>query len=273
MRRHYLLLVLVFALQFSASQIALAQSDETTSLAQQAQNPVADLVSVPFQLNWNFDTGPLEKGQQVLNIQPVLPFELNEEWNLITRTILPVVSQPAFTPGQSRTDGIGDVSFTAFLSPKKPTAGGWIWGVGPVLLMDTASNSRLGQGAWSLGPSAVFLKIKGAWVIGALINNTWSVSTDEGRSDVNQMLIQPFINYNFPKKPGRYLTYSPVITANWKADSGNTWTVPMGLGIGQVMKLGKQAVNMQIAGYYNVVRPDFGSRWQIRAVLVFMFPK
>jgi len=109
--------------------------------------------------------------------------------------------------------------------------------------------------------------------VGVLISNVWSISEDEGRPDVNQMLLQPFINYNFPKHPGRYLTFSPVITSNWEADSGNKWTVPLGLGIGQIMKLGKQHVNMQLAAFYNVVRPDDASTWQIRAQLVLLFPK
>jgi len=260
------------ALLLVFGQAAFAQND-AAALARQAQNPVANLISVPFQLNWNFDTGPLDKDQQILNIQPVIPFELNDDWNVITRTILPVISQPAFSPGQSRKNGIGDLNFTAFLSPKKATSSGWIWGAGPALVMDTASDDRLGQGAWSIGPSAVFLKMSGAWVTGALVNNVWSISEDEGRSKVNQMMIQPFINYNFPDKPGRYLSFSPIITANWKAESGQKWTIPLGLGIGQIMKLGKQPVNLQLAAYYNAVRPDNASRWQVRFQFVLMFPQ
>jgi len=275
MKRNCLLLISTILLAWSHT--ALAQSDETESeaaeLARKAQNPIASMVSLPFQLNVNFDTGPLEKDQEILNIQPVYPFTLNDNWNLITRTIVPVISQPAFTPGQGRTNGIGDINFSAFFSPKKPTSSGWIWGAGPILVMDTASDDRLGQGAWSIGPSAVALKMNGPWVTGALINNVWSISEDSGRSDVNQMLIQPFINYNFPNKPGRYLSFSPIITANWEAESGQKWTIPLGLGIGQVMKLGKQPVNLQLASYYNVARPDNASRWQIRAQFVLMFPK
>lgn len=257
---------------------ALAQESDSSgasaaALARQAQNPVADMISVPFQLNWNFDTGPLDKGQQILNIQPVLPFTLNKDWNLVTRTIVPLISQPAFTTSQDRENGLGDINFTAFLSPKKPGASGWIWGVGPALIMNTASDDRLGQGAWSLGPSAVFLKMPGNWVVGGLVSNVWSISEDEGRPDVNQLLFQPFINYNFPKHPGRYLTFSPIITSNWEADSGNKWTVPLGLGIGQIMKLGKQHVNFQLASFYNVVRPDDASTWQIRFQAVLLFPK
>jgi len=276
MYKHIFPFAVFFAIALSGqaqAQDADSASSSAAALARQAQNPVADMISVPFQLNWNFDTGPLDKNQQILNIQPVLPFTLNEDWNLVTRTIVPLISQPAFAPGQDRENGIGDINFTAFLSPKKPSSGGWIWGVGPALIMNTSTDDRLGQGAWSLGPSAVFLKMPGNWVVGGLISNVWSISEDEGRPDVNQMLLQPFINYNFPKHPGRYLTFSPVITSNWEADSGNKWTVPLGLGIGQIMKLGKQHVNMQLAAFYNVVRPDDASTWQIRAQLVLLFPK
>ena len=264
--------LITLSLLLAGTNAALAQSD-AASLAKAAQNPVADMISLPFQWNWNFDVGPLEKDQQVVNIQPVMPFTLNEKWNLITRTIVPVISQPPFSTDQSRKNGIGDINFSAFLSPRDPGPGGWIWGVGPALIMDTATSDNLGQGAWSLGPSAVFLKIGKEWVTGALINNVWSVSESNGRSPVNQMLIQPFINYNFPTKPGRYLTFSPVITANWKADSGQKWTIPLGLGIGQIMKFGKQPVNLQLAAFYNVERPDNAAKWSIRTQLVFLFPK
>jgi len=145
--------------------------------------------------------------------------------------------------------------------------------VGPALVMDTATSDNLGQGAWSLGPSAVFLKIGKEWVTGALINNVWSVSEEQGRPSVNQMLLQPFINYNFPTKPGRYLSFSPVITANWKADSGQKWTIPLGLSIGQIMKFGKQPVNLQLGAFYNVERPDNAAKWTVRTQIVFLFPK
>lgn len=246
--------------------------NDAASLAKAAQNPIADMISVPFQYNGNFETGPLEKTQHLLNIQPVYPLSLNPEWNLITRTIVPVLSQPAFAPGQDRESGIGDIQFSAFFSPKA-TAGGWVWGAGMVAQLDTATNERLGQGAWGLGPTAVALKLGKIWVYGALANNVWSVSEDAGRPDVNKLLVQPFINYNFPAAPGRYLSFSPIITADWEADGGQRWTVPLGLSIGQIMKFGKQPVNLQAGAYYNVERPDFASRWQVRLQVQLLFPK
>jgi len=259
--------ILISGSFYSSSTFA----QDAEELARAAQNPLASLISVPFQNNTNFDVGPEEDVQNVLNIQPVVPFSLNEKWNLITRTIIPVISQPGSSPDQNRKNGLGDIQFTSWASPKAATASGWIWGVGAVAQLDSASDDRLGAGAWGLGPTAVVLKSSGAWVFGGLINNIWSVSTD--RDDVNQMLIQPFINYNFPDKPGRYLTFAPIITANWEADSDNVWTVPLGLGIGQVTRFGKQPVNMQASVYYNVVTPDFGAKWQLRLQLQLMFPK
>jgi hypothetical protein len=250
-----------------------AFAQDATALAKAAQNPIASMISVPFQYNANFDVGPLEKPQHVLNIQPVYPVDLNSEWNLITRTIVPLLSQPAFTPGQDRENGLGDIQFSAFFSPKKPTADGWIWGAGAITQFDTASNDRLGQGVWGLGPTAVALKIDGQWVYGGLINNVWSVSKDNNRANVNQMLVQPFVNYNVPGHPGLYLTSSPIITANWEADNGNKWTIPVGGGIGQIMRWGKQPVNLQAGAYYNVERPDFAPQWTMRLQVQLLFPK
>jgi hypothetical protein len=247
--------------------------DDTAALAKAAQNPIADMISVPVQYNANFKTGPLEKTQSVLNLQPVYPVGLNSEWNLITRTIVPLISQPGSVAGEGRENGIGDIQFSAFFSPKAPTAGGWIWGAGVIAQLDTASDDRLGQGAWGLGPTAVALKSDGQWLYGALINNVWSVAKDSNRASVNQMLVQPFINYNFPDHPGRYLSFAPIITANWKASNSDTWTVPLGIGIGQIMRFGKQPVNLQAGAYYNVVRPDFAPQWNLRLQAQFLFPK
>ena len=262
--------IIALAMLFAAP--AAAQEGDATSLAKGAQNPIADMISVPLQYIINFDTGPLDGTQHILNIQPVYPVKLNAEWNVITRTIVPVISQPAFAAGQDREFGLGDIQFSAFLSPTAPV-GGWILGMGAIAQLNTATDDRLGQGAWGLGPTAVALKIAGSWVFGALINNVWSVSEDDGRRGVNQMLLQPFVNYNFPDAPGRYLSFSPIVTADWKADSGQQWTVPLGLSIGQIAKIGGQPLNLQAGAYYNVQHPDDGARWQIRFLVAFLFPK
>ena len=240
--------------------------NETDELARAAQNPVASMISVPFQSNTNFNFGPQEKTQNVLNIQPVIPFELSEDWNLITRTIVPVVSQPALTPEQDREFGLGDTLFSAFLSPKD--SGQLIWGVGPALLLPTSTDDQLGAGEWGAGPSAVVLTIRGPWVVGSLFSNVWSFTGDE---QVNLFTWQYFVNYNLDD--GWYLTSAPVITADWEADSDNTWTVPFGGGFGKIFRIGNQPMNASLATYYNVEKPDFGADWQIRAQLQFLFPK
>ncbi len=189
---------------------------------------------------------------------------------MITRTILPVVSQPGMMPGQDRKNGLGDTTFTAFLSPKK--TGKWIWGVGPVALLPTATDDRLGSDKWGLGASAVVLTMPGNWVVGSLFSNVWSVG-GSGDQDVNLFTWQYFINYNIPNSGGWYLSSAPIMTANWEADSGDKWTVPVGGGGGRVFKIGKQPVNVQAQAFYNVEKPEYAADWQLRLQLQFLFPK
>jgi len=241
-------------------------------LAKIAQNPVGAMVSVPLQNNTNFNVGPLDGTQNVLNIQPVIPFTLNNEWNLITRYILPLIWQPGFTPDQGTTFGLGDMQISGMFSPSRPTAGGVIWGAGAIAQLPTDTQG-LGNKNWGLGPQAVILRMeKGSpWVYGALINNVWSLSGSGTGGRYNNFLIQPFLNYNFPG--GTYVNTVPIITANWEAASDQRWTVPFGLGVGHIFHFGKLPVNMQLGGYYNVVHPDDAANWQLRFQMQFMFPK
>jgi hypothetical protein len=250
-----------------ASHAWSAESNE--ELARAAQNPVANLISVPFQDNINFNVGPEEKTQNVLNIQPVIPVSLGSDWNLITRTILPVISQPGFFPGEGRTNGIGDTQFTAFLSPNSTK--GLIWGAGPILQLPTNNDKVLGNDRWGLGPSVVVLRIEGHWVYGALANNLWSVSSSHSDPSYNTFLLQPFINYNFAG--GLYLSSAPIITADWKADSGDRWTVPLGGGVGKIVRFGKLPVNFQTQLFRNIEKPEFGPNWTWRLQAQLMFPK
>jgi len=246
--------------------------DAQAELARAVQNPVADMISLPFQYNTNFNFGPLEGTQSVLNIQPVIPMDMTERWLLVTRTILPVVSQPAFLAGQDREFGLGDTLFSAFLSPRDRSLwlGNWLWGVGPAILVPTSTDDRLGAGEWGAGPSVVILTMRGRWVIGSLFSNVWSFTGD---NSVNLFTWQPFVNYNFDH--GWYLSSSPVITANWKADnSDDTWTVPIGGGFGRVFLLGRQPINASFQAFYNVVKPDIvGPDWTIRFTVQFLFPR
>jgi hypothetical protein len=247
------------------------EADESAAAALQkaTQNPVADLVSVPLQNNSNFGVGPLYRTQDILNIQPVIPLRLNSDWNLIARVIQPIVWQPYPSENAGGQYGLGDMNPTFFLSPAKPKK--LIWGAGPAFVIPTATSSVLGQGKFSLGPSVAALVQPGHWTVGALINNVFSVAGSSHRPYVNQMLLQYFINYNLKK--GWYLSSSPILTANWRASSGNVWTVPVGGGVGRIMKLGFQPVNISAQFYGNPERPSGTSPWGMRLTVAFLFPK
>jgi len=283
MKKELVSIALLILLVFMTASV-YAQEKGDSDLAKQAQNPIANLISLPLQNNTNFGIGPDDKTQNILNVQPVWPITLNEDWNLITRTILPLVSQPGLVgikiegdaviadPGgeveDDRTFGLGDTTFTGFFSPKD--SGKLTWGVGPVLLLPTATDDALGSDKWGAGASVVLLTMPGNWVVGSLFSNVWSFA-GSGDNDINLFTWQYFINYNLPNK--WYLTSAPIITANWEADSDNTWTVPFGGGFGKIFNIGKQPVNGQVSAYYNVETPDFGADWQLRVQLQFLFPK
>jgi hypothetical protein len=264
-------LIIAGAVVLLAATHAHAQSDSSSeALAKIAQNPVGNLISVPFQENANLNAGPFDHELNVLNIQPVIPIDITDDWNIITRTILPIISQPGFVPNQGRTDGLGDVQISAFLSPAKP--GSWIWGVGAVFQLPTHTDPVLGNDHVGVGPTFVVLHLErgSPWVYGVLVNNVWSTGSSSSPA-YNNGLMQPFVNYNF--KGGAYLTSSPVITANWEAKGSQQFTVPVGGGVGKIFKFGKLPVNTQIGAYYNVVKPDFAPNWQLRLQVQLMFPK
>jgi hypothetical protein len=261
--------VFTFAIALSVSAHAQDRQD-SEDLAKAAQNPVSSLISVPFQENANLNVGPYDHMQNVLNIQPVIPIHLNEDWNLITRTILPIISQPGFAPNQGRTNGIGDTQVSLLFSPAKP--GNWIWGAGAIIQLPTHTNTVLGNNNAGYGPAFVILHLErgSPWVYGVLINDVFS--SDSATSPAyNNGTIQPFLNYNL--KSGMYFTSSPLMTVNWNAKGSDQWTVPMGGGVGKIFRFGKLPVNMQVAAYYNVASPQFGGNWQLRAQAQFMFPK
>jgi len=240
--------------------------DDVGNLAKKSQNPVGDLASLPFQNNTTSSFGPGDDVKNVLNIQPVYPIHLSQSWNLINRVILPVIYQPEIVPGQGSTTGLGDTSYTAFFSPRNP--GKLIWGVGPVFSIPTSTDIQLGPGEWAAGPSVVMLKMPGSWVIGVLASNVWSFDSD---ANINFFFSQIFANYNL--KDGWFLTSAPIFTANWEAQSGQQWTVPIGGGAGRVFKIGKQAVNSSAQIFYNVERPELQGDWVFRFQFTFLFPK
>lgn len=232
---------------------------------------MANLISFPIQNNTNFNYGPLEETQNITNIQPVIPFQLNERWLMISRTIAPLIYQPEFFDGQGSEYGLGDITQSFLFAPQSDSS--FLYGAGPVFLLPTATDERLGTDKWGAGPALLGIYMKGPWVAGALVQNIWSFAGDSSRADVNSFLLQYFVNYNFQN--GVYLTTSPIITANWEADSDNRWTVPFGLGIGKLFMIGgKLPMNAQIHGYYNVEKPEvLGPDWTLRLQVQFLFPK
>ena len=253
---------------------AAAPGDDTTGqsatdLAKKIQNPIGDLYSFPFQNNANFGAGPHGGVQNILNIQPVIPIHVNDEWNIITRTILPVVWNPDLSPLPSVPVGTGPTDFSAFLSPKNPT-NGWLWGVGPIIQIPTISNASLGSSVWGGGPTAVLVYMKGPIVAGVLSNNVWSFGGvhGPGGNSYNGFLTQPFFNYNFGG--GWYVGTAPIVTADWQAN-GTKWTVPVGANAGRVFKVGKLPINLLLGAYYNLVKPQYGAEWQLRTQLTLIF--
>ena len=261
-----------------ATEATPAAASNADELRKQSQNPIANLISVPVQENWNFGIGSDNRTQNVLNLQPVIPFSVSKDWNLITRWITPVIFQPLPVPlpsGQPEQKtgvyGLGDINPTFFLSPKKSKV---IWGVGPTFVFPTATNTTyLGQGKLSVGPSLVALVQPPHFTMGFLINNYWSVAghSNLDKPAVNQFLFQWFVNYNMKK--GWYLKSAPINTANWRATGNNTWNVPLGGGFGRIMKLGFQPVNLSAEFYGNVKYPSGASPWTMRLGFTLLFPK
>jgi len=239
-------------------------------VAKQLANPIASLISVPLQFNWDEDFG-LDDGGSLfkLNVQPVIPVSISDDWNLISRTILPIVDQDGFPSSDYSEFGLSDTVQSFFFSPKAPTASGWIWGAGPVLLLPTATDDFLGSEKWGAGPTAVALKQSGPWTIGMLANHLWSFAGDEKRADVNATYLQPFLSY----VTASHTTFNinTESTYDWEGDA---WSVPINLQVFQLIKVGKQL--MQVGGgvRYWAESPDAGPEgWGWRINVVFVFPR
>jgi len=268
LRHEWRLVLTISALALAAP--AWAQDDQAAELAKKLSNPVASLISVPLQ--YNYDTyGGANDGASVsrLVIQPVVPFSLNEEWNLITRTLIPLTDQRDFPFAAMNESGLGDITPSFYFSPKSPTAGGWIWGAGPVLLLPTATKDVLGTEKWGIGPTGVALKQFGPWTVGLLAGHIWSVAGDDNRDDVSATTLQPFFSYT--TKTHTTIGAYTESAYDWK---GKRWQVPLIFQVGQLFKIGPQILQLAVAGKYWAEAPDNGPNgWGLRLQLTFLFPK
>ena len=236
-------------------------------LAKQLSNPVASLISVPFQLNWDTGIGPKDADRTTLNIQPVLPFSLNDNWNLISRTILPIVNLESTADGVSSAFGLGDTVQSFFFSPKKPV-GGWILGAGPVLLLPTATEDAFKSRQFGLGPTAVALRQQDGWTYGALANHVAGLREPGDRDRVNSTFLQPFLVYTTPDAVSYSLNTES--TYDWNSEQ---WTVPINASVSKLTSIGDQKVSFQLGGRYFADAPDGGPDWGIRFNVTFLFPK
>ncbi len=265
-----LMLAMVLCATSALAQQAI-QDDQAAELTKKLANPISSLISVPLQYNYDDGYGADGDGSVGrLNIQPVVPVSISEDWNLITRTIIPLVDQEDVPVEGASDSGLGDVNASLFFSPKQPTARGLIWGAGPVALLPSASDDALGGEKLGLGPTLVMLKQVGPWTAGFLGNHIWSVAGEDDRADVSATLLQPFASYIF-QKTKTTLGLNAESTYDWE---GEAWLVPVNATIAQMFKIGPQIMQLTLGARYWAESPDGGPEdWGVRAQLTFLFPK
>lgn len=246
---------------------APAESGDASDLAKKLSNPVADLISLPIQFNYDEGFGPKDAGRFTLNIQPVVPFSISEDWNLITRTIVPIIHQDSIADGVDSDTGLGDTLQSFFFSPKDPIRG-WIIGAGPVVLWPTGTEPRLRSESFGIGPTAVALRQSNGWTYGALANHVWSVTNSDDHEQVNATFVQPFLSYTW--STATTLAVNTESSYDWNTSE---WNVPLNLSVSQVLRIGGQPVSLSVGGRYYAETPDDGAEWGIRFTLTFLFPK
>lgn len=246
-----------------------ASGGSDSGLAQDLTNPVADLVTVPVQMTYDGDIGPTDSGWKLqTNVQPVYPLNLNDDWNLITRTIVPVISQDEIFPGAGSQFGLGDITVSLFASPKKP-ASGVIWGVGPVFYLQTATDDLLGAKKWGAGPTAIVLTMRGPWTVGALGNHVWSFAGSDRRDDINNTFVQPFVAYTWPSAWTASLQSET--NYNWESEK---WSIPVNFALSRLVRLGPLPVSLQGGVGYWLDSPDTAAAgWRFRLQANFVLPK
>lgn len=252
------------------AQQAAPAADDAAALAKKLSNPIASLISVPFQSNYDPGIGPSDGWRYTMNVQPVVPISLSDDWNLISRTILPIIHQEDVFPGAGSQTGLGDAVQSVFFSPKKPSSlGGIIWGAGPVLLVPTATDRLLGSEKFGIGPTAVALKQSGPWTFGTLFNHIWSVAGDDDRGDVSNTFLQPFLSYTTSDAWTFSLNTEAVY--NWEAE---TWSVPIHAGVSKLVNLSGQRISLGANLRYWAESPDDGPEGLgVRVVVTLLFPR
>lgn len=264
MKNHKLLKTLLSVLTLSVLSVDADDAD----LAQELTNPIADLMTVPIQMSYDENIGPKDEGTKMqTNIQPVIPFDVGDDWILLTRTILPVVQQDKIYPGAGSQSGLGDASVSLFFSPKK--SDGLIWGAGPIVLLPTATDSLLGGEKWGVGPAGIVLKMIGNWTVGGLANHVWSVAGDSNRADISNTFLQPFVAYTWPNKWG--VSLQSETTYNWTAEE---MSVPVNIAVSKLVFFGKLPVSLQAGtGYWlkSAINGPEGVRFRLQAN--FVLPK
>ena len=264
------LVVFILAGLLPAEGTAEDRQGGEADLAQDLTNPLADLMTIPIQMNWDRNIGVRDEGRKMqTNIQPVVPFHLSEDWNMISRTIVPLVHQDDIFPGAGSQFGLGDINLSLFFSPRKPTSGGIIWGAGPIFLLPTATDSKLGADKWGAGPTGVVLAMRGPWTMGVLGNHIWSVGGNGDRPDISSTFLQPIAAYTWPS--AWTVSVQSESTYDWKTEK---WSIPVNAAVSKLVRWGKVPVSLQAGVGYWLESPNTGPEgWRFRLQANFVLPK
>ena len=245
----------------------LAAAQDEAELARETENPLADLVTVPLQHNWDFGIGPLNAMKYTLKLQPIIPFPLGTNWLLLSRTIFPVTYAETSAPGKRDEFGLEDTSLSLFLSPRRFRVGGLYWGAGPAFQLPTATDDGLGDGKWGAGPTLAVSKQHGGWTGYILTRHIWSFAGDRDRPSVSETLLQPSLSYTF--KTGTSVGVVSEAKYDWQAQQ---WTVPINLTASQLFMIGKLPLKLTLGGRLYAERPAGGPDWGLRFTMTFLFP-